>query len=142
MNEQLAIDERPTPITDELSERFWSAAKHRRLVIQRCRACYHAYHPPVAVCLECTGFAFDFVEASGRGRVSSFCVSYDQHVRGFAHRIPYALVWVVLEDFPEVTMVTNFVAAEPDELAIDLEVEVAFEQVSPEIVLPQFRPTR
>jgi hypothetical protein len=57
----------------------------------------------------------------------------------FADRVPYAVVLVELEEDPTLRLVGNVLDAEPHEVEIGSPVEVAFEELSEEITLPQWR---
>ncbi len=137
--EPAGLAARPVPVPDELSAPFWAAARTGSLVVQRCQGCGRHYYPPVPVCLGCSGSDLAFAPSSGRGRVTSYAISYDQHVQGFEHRTPYALVYVELDDAPGVVMMTNLVESPLDAVRIGAEVEVTFEVLSDEVALPQFR---
>jgi uncharacterized OB-fold protein len=56
----------------------------------------------------------------------------------FADDVPYAVVVVELEE--GVRMVSGLRGLPPEALELDLPVEVEFEKVSEEIVLPYFHP--
>jgi hypothetical protein len=55
----------------------------------------------------------------------------------FAEHVPYSPVLVELDE--GVRMVSWLTGVKPDELRLGMPVEVAFEDVTPEISLPKFR---
>jgi uncharacterized OB-fold protein len=57
---------------------------------------------------------------------------------GFSEDLPYAAVIIELDE--GVRMVSHVVELAPDALQLDLPVEVVFEDVTPEVTLPKFRP--
>jgi uncharacterized OB-fold protein len=57
---------------------------------------------------------------------------------GFSEDLPYAAVIIELDE--GVRMVSHVVGLAPDALQLDLPVEVVFEDVTPEVTLPKFRP--
>ena len=132
----------PLPVPDEVSARFWDAAREGRLVIQRCGRSGRSFHPPVHVCTCCGQSDLQFERVRGRGVIYSFVVMRDQRVQGFEDRVPYVNVWVELEEQPHLVLVTNLVDAELSDVAIGAPVEVSFEKLSDEITLPQFRLVR
>ena len=81
----------------------------------------------------------NWTEASGKAKVFSFTVTYTGVESKFAPDLPYVLAWVDLEE-EGVRMLTNIVGCDPEEVKIGMDVEVIFEDVSPEISLPKFRP--
>ncbi len=58
----------------------------------------------------------------------------------FANSLPYSPVVIELEE--GVRMVSWLVDVKPEELKLDMPVEVVFEHVAPEIALPKFRKRR
>ena len=77
---------------------------------------------------------------SGRGKVRSFAIMRDTFVKGFPP--PYAVAEVELEEQPGLVIVTNIVDCDVSDVRIGLPVEVTFEDRSPEVTIPQFRPRR
>jgi hypothetical protein len=59
---------------------------------------------------------------------------------GFRPDVPYVLAIVELEEGPRLT--TNIVGCEPSDVRVDMPVEVAFDDVTPEVTLVKFRPSR
>ena len=57
---------------------------------------------------------------------------------GFAEELPYAAVVVELEE--GVRIVSHVLDLPVDELRVGLPVEVVFDDVTPEVTLPKFRP--
>jgi len=76
---------------------------------------------------------------SGRGTLHTFTVAH-RGQKGFPLGPPYVIAIVELEEGPR--LMTNLVGVEPDpaQIRIGMPVEVVFEDVSPEIALPRFRP--
>jgi uncharacterized OB-fold protein len=48
---------------------FWSGAREKKLLIQRCSKCGRYSHPPDIVCSECGSEEFRYEEVSGDGRL-------------------------------------------------------------------------
>lgn len=135
-------EQRPLPLADETSAGFWEAAREGRLVIQRCNTCRRWNHAPSLACPACGSFELDFEEASGRGRLHSWTVLADAPAPGFLDRLPLIVGVVELAEQEHLLMVANILEAEPAELRLGLSLDVLFERVTGECVLPQFRPTR
>jgi len=76
---------------------------------------------------------------SGRGTLHTFTVVH-RGQRGFPLGPPYVIAIVELDE--GVRLMTNLVDVSPDPatIRIGMAVEVVFEDVSPEIALPRFRP--
>ena len=56
----------------------------------------------------------------------------------FAGKVPYALVVVELEEGGKIT--SNVVGIDPHRLKCGMPVEVIFEKITDEVVLPRFKP--
>jgi uncharacterized OB-fold protein len=57
---------------------------------------------------------------------------------GFAPDIPYATVIIELAE--GVRLVSHVLDVDPEQLRVGLPVEVVFDDVTPEVTLPKFRP--
>ncbi len=130
---------KPLPVIQPWTEEFWKAAKEHKLLVQRCEACDINIFYPRKFCPECWSGDLNWTEASGRAKVFSFTVTYTGVESKFAPDLPYVLAWVDLEE-EGVRMLTNIVGCDPEEVQIGMDVEVIFEDISPEISLPKFRP--
>jgi uncharacterized OB-fold protein len=134
----------PKPIPDELSAPFWDGVRRGRLMIQRCGDCRRYCYPPVARCTACLSERVLFEQVSGRGRV--YC--YSETVSGvrhpyFAAIAPYLVGLVELEEQQGLLMCTNFPGATLEELSVDAEVAVEFQEIaSRAAIIPQFRLAR
>jgi uncharacterized OB-fold protein len=129
---------KPLPRIDEESRGYWEALARHELYLQRCRACGTLRFYPRALCPGCLSDATEWVRASGRGTVYSFTVTYQNQAPGFREEVPYVLAIVELAEGPR--LMSNVVGSSPEQVRIGMPVEVVFEDVTPEITLPKFRP--
>jgi hypothetical protein len=129
----------PLPVPTPESRPFWEAARRHELALPRCRACGKLHFYPRAACPHCLSPEIAWQRVSGRGVVHTFTVVH-RGGRGFPLGPPYVLAIVELAEGPR--LMTNLVGVEPDpaRLRIGMPVEVAFEDVTPEVTLPRFRP--
>jgi uncharacterized OB-fold protein len=125
------------PITEELRP-FFEGARNRQLVVQKCERCAKVRFPPAPICPECLSHDLRWTAVSGRGRVFSYSVMHRAYHPAFANKVPYALVVIELEEGGKIN--SNVVGIEPHRLRCGMAVEVTFEQVSDEVVLPKFKP--
>jgi hypothetical protein len=63
---------------------------------------------------------------------------WQRYFLAFEAEIPYNVAYVTLDEGPR--LMTNLVGIENDAIECDMAVEVMFEDVTPEISLPKFRP--
>ena len=127
--------QRPVPTPDEASAPFFAGAARGELMLQRCRACGAFMWPVKARCVECFSGDVEWAPAGGRAELYSFAVVH-QRYPGFDE--PYVVATV---ETPEgVRFNTSIVGADPDQLEIGMSLEVVFDPVSDDVVVPRFRP--
>jgi uncharacterized OB-fold protein len=80
------------------------------------------------------------MRCSGKGKVYTFTVTYQNQAAGFRDSLPYVMGYVELAE--GVKMLTNLVDCKPEEVKIGMPVEVVYEDVTPEVTLAKFRPAR
>jgi uncharacterized protein len=131
---------RPLPYPDEITEPFWAAVRAHRLSIQRCKACRHWNHVPAIACYACAREDLAYEPVSGRGTLHSWTVLHDSPGPGFVHRLPVLVGIVELEEQARLYLTANLLDVQPGRLSLGMPLEVAYEQVTPDVVLPQFRP--
>lgn len=122
----------PDPVVNLESEPYWQAAKEGRLWVKRCRACQRVHYYPRALCPHCFSQDTEWLEASGRGTIYAYSVMRRAPV-------PYAIAYVRLDE--GVTMMTQLVDCDFDQLAIDQRVEVRFRATEGGYALPVFTPS-
>jgi len=126
---------RPVPVPDEASAPFFEGAARGELMLQRCVACGAFMWPVKTRCVECFSGDVEWAPSSGRAELYSWAVVHQKYP-GFEE--PYVLATVETSD--GVRFNTSIVGAEPDELVIGMPLEVVFERVSDDVVVPKFRP--
>jgi uncharacterized OB-fold protein len=133
------MPKRPLPQTTPETEEFWAGARRGELRIQRCNSCGRAYFFPRPFCPRCSSRDVEWFTASGRGRLYSYVINY-RPAMGFHDWTPYVIAVVELEEGPR--LMTNIIGVEPtpDNLPIDLPLQVTWERQDDTITLPLFRP--
>ncbi len=125
----------PAPTLHPDNEGYWQGVKRQELVLQRCKACGDWLHPPRPMCPECRSLETEWIPSAGKGTIHSWVTYQDSPHPGF--KAPYTVVLVELEE--GVRLVSNLVDVTPEDVAIGMPVEVVFDQVTEEIILPKFR---
>lgn len=128
------------PAADPLTDFFWAGARQSRLLILRCQACRFFVHWPRPVCKRCHSFELAPEEVSGRARLYTYTVCVQAFHPWFESRLPYVLAVVELAEQAHLKLVTNIVDCPADDVRIGMDLEVAYEQITPDLVLPMFRP--
>ena len=124
------------PHLDDHNRFFWTSGEDGFLRILRCNACHFYNHPPGPVCRNCLSRDQSPQVVSGRGRVETFSVNYQQWIPGSD---PYVIAWVSLEEQPSVRLSTNLVGVEAGDVHIGMEVAVEFEEIE-DVYIPLFHP--
>lgn len=129
--------DKPLPGLEGLNGQFYAFCKQQDLHFQRCSNCQHFRHVPREVCAVCNSFEWDWVRASGRGKVYSWTVIERALHPAFVADTPLAPVIVDMEE--GVRLLANMLDCPPAELAIDMPVTIAYEAVTEHLTLPRFR---
>ena len=134
---QIDFTQVPVPIPTPETEHFWAGTRVGELRLQKCKDCQSSYFPPRPFCPACASRSIDIICASGRASLASYVINQRSHP---AFDGPYAIALVTLEE--GVRMMSNLLNVEqtPDALILDMPLQVTFQPVGEEIVLPYFEP--
>jgi uncharacterized OB-fold protein len=127
------------PAVDKDTLAYWTGGKLGQLLIYRCTDCAMFVHPPVPFCPACENRNLAPEPVSGRGRIASFTVNHKQWVPELP--VPYVLALVALDEQDDVRLVANITHCDPDEVRMDMPVEVWFEPAE-DLWIPLFRPVQ
>ncbi|HET8944540.1 MAG TPA: OB-fold domain-containing protein [Dehalococcoidia bacterium] len=137
MRDTDAVPAKPLPPADGLAREFYKWCGRGELRFQRCLACNPWRHPPREMCPGCGAWEWEWDKAAGHGRVFSWTVATRALHPAFKSEVPYAAVVVEMDE--GVRLLSWVLDCLPDELTIDVPVEVVFERVAEEVTLPYFR---
>jgi len=110
---------------------YWESAKNGKLLVKTCKACGKLHYYPRTICPHCLSSDTDWVEASGKGTIYTYSVMRRTET-------PYVIAYVTLEE--GVTMLSNIVECDVDDVAVGQTVEVVFRDTEGGHSLPVFRP--
>ncbi len=122
---------------DGMTREFYGFCAAGELRFQRCRACQAWRHVPREMCADCGSFEWDWQRSSGRGKVFTWTVVERPLHPAFKDVVPYAPVVVEMEE--GVRLLTHILDCPPEELEMDMPVEVAFQALTDEVTLPKFK---
>jgi uncharacterized OB-fold protein len=125
----------PLSRPDALTTSFWNACRRGALEISVCVDCGHRFLPPGPCCPRCWSPRLASQRVSGRGRVDSFAVYRRTYQPGMP--APYVVALIELDEGPR--LISNVVGCEPEEVTVDLRVELRFEAAG-DFALPRFAP--
>ncbi len=130
---------KPVPMPDQVTAKFWDAAKEGKLLLQQCADCGAIQSFPQTQCRDCMSENVEWIESAGTGKIYSFTIVHRPPTALFDEDAPYAVALVELDE--GVRMMSNIVGIRPDDVRVDMPVEVVFDEITPTVSLPKFRPT-
>jgi uncharacterized protein len=131
---------KPLPQPDPITKPYWDSLKAHAMRLQRCGSCGRFVFFPRALCPFCFSDALAWTPVSGRGVVHAFTVPHRHPSPAFQPDLPYVVALVELEEGPR--LMTNLIDVPPDpaRITVGMPVEVVYDDVTPEVTLPKFRP--
>ena len=126
------------PVPDPDTEPYWEGVRRRELRLPRCGSCGTLWFPPSASCPACSAFDHEWISVAGTGEIVTYTVVHRAPGPAFAARTPYVVAIIHLAEGPR--LLTNVVECSPGEVSRGMPVEVTFEEIAPDAVVPQFRP--
>jgi hypothetical protein len=127
---------------DSYTAPFWEACAEHRLIVQRCVACQQIRQPPGPFCSRCRSTDYDWKPLSGNGRLYSYTIVRHALVPMLRPHLPMAIAVVEPVDAPSVRLVANLVDLDVDDVAIGMDLEIVWDDVSPGVSVYRFRPTK
>jgi uncharacterized OB-fold protein len=128
------------PSVDDVNRAWFTSGE---LALQQCTVCAAVQHPPEEICRTCGSLAFTTTVVAPRGTVYSYTVVRHAVNAALEQAVPYVVVVVSIDERPDVRVVGNLLDASPDDVAIGLAVEAAWEDKGGDggepVRLPQWR---
>lgn len=139
MPEEKAKLHMPLPNLDDRV--FWEGCKRHELLIQRCKDCGEKRFFPAPTCTKCASSNTEYIKASGKGEIFSFTTSYNTFGPQLVGHVPITIIVVKLAEGPLLRW-SNLIDCKPEDVRIGMPVELVWDDVSPEVTLPKFRPAK
>ena len=135
------IYRKPVPVATPESDFFWDKTRKHELWIQKCVECDKAFIYPRMVCPDCLSENLEWFKTSGKGFLYTYMINH-RPPPGFEDEAPYAIAIVQLDAGPR--MMSNIVGIEntPENLLLDMPLEVVFEAIVDDMSLPKWRPAQ
>lgn len=134
----------PAPPDDQLTSFFWEAARRHELHIQRCQACGTYVHMPRPICRNCQSFDLAGERVSGRGTLYSWTQTFKPFHPYFVDKVPYVIATITLNEQDGLQFMSNLVGIDQanvdEEARMGMEVEVDFQDLGGDYVIPVFKP--
>jgi len=128
---------KPLPKITPVSMPFYKAAKEHRLLIQQCKDCQKIISYPKFICPYCMSSNLEWIESCGKGKVYSYTVVMGGVPPWFEEDLPFILAIIDLEEGAR--LLSWIVGCDPKDVGCDMNVEVAFKDLTDEIALPVFQ---
>jgi uncharacterized OB-fold protein len=132
----------PLPAPNALTQSFWDGVQVGELRIQRCQNCQLYHHYPQPSCRVCYSTDLVAEAVSGRATLYSWAIATQAFQLYFRDKVPYTVASVELVEQPGLMFITNVVDCLEEDLHIGMPVEAVFRRISPDLVLPLFRPSQ
>ena len=130
----------PYPIPEFDAEPFWQACQRQELCMQRCTECGRWRWTPTPWCDACQSSQYAWERLSGRGTVHTWTVVTHAVHPAAVPRVPYVVVEVRLAEQEDLYLISNLIDVAPEDISMDMPVEVTFVDHPYGGKLPQFRP--
>ena len=130
----------PMPFVYEENAMFWEGTRRHELMIQHCKDCGNYQFYPRSTCTACLSENLEWVKSSGYGKVYSFTVAHRPGGPAFVDAVPYNIAIIELDE--GVRMASTIVECSNEDIKCDMPVQVVFEDLSPELALPKFKPKK
>lgn len=125
------MSEETTTVRPFSAAAFDQYISEHRLMGARCTQCGNTYAPPRAICPKCHSEDLEWVETSGKGKLSAFTVIYSGPTfmveQGFDRKNPYVSGIVELEEGIRISArITGVDPSRPEEIRIGTPLNVDF----------------
>ena len=133
---------KPLPVADPVTAPFWESVRAHAMRLQRCNACGRWIFYPRGLCPHCFSDDLAWEPVAGTGVVHAFTIVHRHPSPAFQAAIPYVVALIELDEGAR--LLSNLVEVAPDPAAVrvGLPVEVVYDDITPEVTLPKFRPRR
>ena len=129
---------KPAPVVTPETKPFWDAAQTEELHLQRCVPCDRFYFYPRPFCPTCFSEDVVWERVSGRATLHSYVIN-PRPLPGWEDDAPYAIALVELAEGPRMASSIVGIPNTPDDLVLDMALEVCFEEQGG-MKIPKFRP--
>ncbi|TEO04730.1 hypothetical protein IPC129_31275 [Pseudomonas aeruginosa] len=129
----------PMPRDDPKNRPHWEGAKRDVLLLQRCNTCGHHSFPATSQCVKCHQVGATWIEATGRGTVTSYCTFHKAYWTELKASVPYTVVQIELDE--GVSFISNIVdTTGHNKPQIGMRVKAHFDEVSADLTVVRFTP--
>ena len=88
--------------------------------------------------MKCDHSMMEWVEITGQGEIYTFTIMHQIYHPSWKDEIPYNICWIKLDE--GTLIISNVIGCKNSDLYIGMRVEAVFDDVTPEVTLPRFKP--
>ena len=125
----------------ETAQIFWEGCARREFWLPRCEGCGSFRWYLQEICPQCWTAGAKWERLSGRGTIFSFTVAHRAFHPAFEPWVPFVSIFVEPDEAPGVRFVSRLVDCPREAVRIGMPVEVTFEPIAEDVLLPFFRPS-
>ena len=130
--------EKPLPTISGENAPYWEYCRKHELRMQQCKQCGYIRFPVSILCPKCHSMEAEWTKLSGKGKVYSYIIFRQVYHESYKDDIPYVVAIIQLDEGPR--MESNIIGCKTEDIKIDMQVEVYFDDVTDKISLPKFKP--
>lgn len=129
---------KPLPEFRPETKPFWDSCKKHELVLPKSKETNEFFFYPRAFSPGDDMSEVVWEKASGKAKVWTFSIHHMGPTKAYKDEGAYVVALVETEE--GVKMMTNIVECDPKDVYVGMDVEVVFDDVTPEVTLPKFKP--
>jgi len=127
----------PGPAIDPETEEYWTAARRGELVLPYCEQCQDYFWYPRGFCPRCMSANVGWRPSTGAGEIYAYSIVH-RAFGAWVDHTPFVIAYVTLAE--GITLSTNVVEVDADELRVGLPVIAFFEHNDGDEPVLRFQP--
>jgi len=129
---------KPLPEFRPETKPFWDSCKNHELLLPKSKDTNEFFFYPRAISPGDNMSDVIWEKASGKAKVWTYSIHHMGPTKAYKGDGPYVVALVETEE--GVKMMTNIIDCDPKDVYVGMDVEVVFDDVTPEVTLPKFKP--
>ncbi|MEN8210111.1 MAG: OB-fold domain-containing protein [Thermodesulfobacteriota bacterium] len=118
---------------------FWEYCNNKRLMFPSCVRCGLTSHPSVSVCPECQSIDWEWHKAPGTVFLYTYTIAHYAADESIINNVPYNVAVVIFPQSDDLRFVSNIVDIEPEEIFINMELELIWQPFQDNRFVPRFK---
>jgi uncharacterized OB-fold protein len=129
-------------VEDEEGKPFWEGTRQGEIRFPRCRNCGQFHWYPCVLCPFCHSSDIEWQTISSQPKVYTW--TYIRRPLGplFAIWGPHIVALIEFDEAPGIHFASNLVDCQPEDVYIEMPLEVIFQKITDKITIPVFKPLK